>query len=401
MRNVLLYIFVAAIIFVSGTSLSSQTAEDTGPIKIEYRLNPPADQIRPDAETARLEILLSRNGKPLDGRVRVILDSPASNPLVSTDFPIVEGTRLLDTSGLTGEGKFALTYLFPIRGEYTLKVVAQETDAPAGQTAPVESTFRFDVSENTNEVMNFLSLIAALVFSGFISGAVLGRGGKYRALLMASAILFTSGISAHDPAKHAKKKAILSMPGNEPRDYARIEQDEFNLSLKVVPGQAFHDVMNGRPTPEVVAAHAGNNAGNEKKTARVGDLAYLVANFTHRGRPVQDATYELTFYHIEDEKDVFKTTFREIHGGFVWGQQFFDGAEHRIILKATPSTGGKPVELNMVLGVEGIQPPGLSVFKSMVLLLGAMALGMVPGYVLSFRLTRDPNAPANSEPAPA
>ena len=183
--------------------------------EIQYSLDPAADAIGPDEDTVRMQIRLSLNGQPVDGPVQVILDSPSSSLLVSTDFPIVEGTRLIDATGVTLNGQLSLTYLFPIRGEYNLRVIAPK-NAAAGY-GHTEKSFHFSINENPSEVGNFFLLLGVLILFGLGSGVVLARGSKQRALLLSSVILLTTGLSAHDPAKHKKSAA----PGDEPRERRR------------------------------------------------------------------------------------------------------------------------------------------------------------------------------------
>tara|TARA_B110000305_G_C19426671_1_gene633985 strand:- start:464 stop:1042 length:579 start_codon:yes stop_codon:yes gene_type:complete len=123
------------------------------------------------------------------------------------------------------------------------------------------------------------------------------------------------------------------------------------------------------------------------REAKVGDIASLQGSLTQNGKLLNDVQYNLSFYHLEDGKDVFRTSFISDSGEFSWGQQFFDGAEHKITLEAKPATGDsfKAVSVSMNIGVEGIQPPMRVIIKSMILLLTITFTAMVIGYFIAIK----------------
>lgn len=147
---------------------------------IQYNLDPAAEQIGPDVDVAGLNLSVrSKSGEALPARLHIRLDAPPKNRLVSTDFPIVEGTHLIDAQAATNTGEYRLRYLFPIRGEYTLTVTASPlTDASPDAWTPVTETFQFTLNENPGEVRNLLLLLAGLFVFGFVAGIILGRGAR-------------------------------------------------------------------------------------------------------------------------------------------------------------------------------------------------------------------------------
>src|SRR5687768_13436641 len=60
-------------------------------------------------------------------------------------------------------------------------------------------------------------------------------------------------------------------------------------------------------------------------TGRVTDMA---------GNMVRNVRFQLTSHHLEDDVDIFKTSFIAPDGLFVWGNQFWDGTEHEMIVTA-------------------------------------------------------------------
>lgn len=144
-----------------------------GDLKISYTTDKPANTIGPDEDVVKMTLTVRNDDKPVDAKLHIVLDSPEVNSVVSTDFPIVEGSRLFDATAVTENGKFEMSYLFPIRGEYKLNVTAETLGAEP--TAAAQS-FTFKLNENPGEVRNFYIMIASLIGFGLISGATLSIG---------------------------------------------------------------------------------------------------------------------------------------------------------------------------------------------------------------------------------
>ena len=166
-------------------------------------------------------------------------------------------------------------------------------------------------------------------------------------------------------------------------DSVVVSEGALQLSLRLVP-QSIIKTDDLR-----VGALKARKKGEKVLEARVGDLAFLIAELTLDGKAVKNVQYELSFHHIEDDKQVFRTIVSSEDGILNWGQQFFDGAEHKITLKARPLNMGafKPLKAEMVIAVEGLDPPSGVVIKSMAILLAICAAAMAVGYVFGFKMT--------------
>ncbi|NQZ58533.1 MAG: hypothetical protein HRT88_13840 [Lentisphaeraceae bacterium] len=190
---------------------------------------------------------------------------------------------------------------------------------------------------------------------------------KYLALIL---ILLSFSLYADEPSE----EIVAS-------DSVVISEGNLKLSLRLVPAAII------KSDDLVAGALTAQKEGEEILEARVGDLAFLIGELTRDGQAVSGVQFELLFHHIEDGKDVFKTVFASKDGKFNWGQQFFDGAEHKVVLKARPLTEGsfKPIKAEMVVGVEGLDPPSGVVIKSMAFLLIICAVAMIVGYFFGFK----------------
>ena len=102
-----------------------------------------------------------------EGWVAVRLDAPPSNWLFSTDFPVVEGSRLLEMRLPLINGKAEWRQVFPIRGDYRL---AAEFAGLAG--AKTDKVFSFHVHEKDQKWLGLGGFTLGLFITGVIAGRV-------------------------------------------------------------------------------------------------------------------------------------------------------------------------------------------------------------------------------------
>lgn len=181
------------------------------------------------------------------------------------------------------------------------------------------------------------------------------------------------------------------------RDHITAEKNGYQLSLRLVPRSALDSQASAQQLAELAPGAAKSPAG-ETYQAQVGDLAFLLAEFSQAGKPAQPVVFKMKFRHLEDDKEVFAVSLISADGKMNWGQQFFDGAEHSITLVAEPLEPGtfEPLAVEMTIAVTGIQPPVPVVIRSLMLLLIITALAMIIGYVLSFLLKKNNPSPKDS-----
>ncbi|MCM8532585.1 MAG: hypothetical protein NE330_15575, partial [Lentisphaeraceae bacterium] len=142
---------------------------------VNFSTEPPLSEIGPDVTVAKMIFSLTEKGDAVDGLLSITLDSPQKNTGLSTDFPIVEGTRLIETQVQTKNGKFEMSYLFPIRGDYKM-TVRSKVDGKE-----YTEVLDFKLNENPHEVAKFGILLLSLLVFGLISGVVIGRGATLKA----------------------------------------------------------------------------------------------------------------------------------------------------------------------------------------------------------------------------
>lgn len=118
-------------------------------------------------------------GNPIrNANLHLQLFTPPRNPWLTTDFPIVEGTKLLDLEAIAPNGVLQFQQMLPIRGQYRLQVGV--TPIAANAFAPFEQTLMLPVSENPVKYRSFAILAAIVLAAGFAGGWVIGGQQKIR-----------------------------------------------------------------------------------------------------------------------------------------------------------------------------------------------------------------------------
>lgn len=187
-------------------------------------------------------------------------------------------------------------------------------------------------------------------------------------------------ILAHEEENHGEVEFV---------DNVSVEKDGYRLSLRLVPQSVLRVAAKSASMAEV-AFKAAPSSSTRTYVAQVGDLAFLIAEFTKDGQAVQNVRYKMKFHHIEDNKNVFSVSLISLDGKMNWGQQFFDGAIHTVFLEVEPIEPGAfvPVKMQMNIGVVGIQPPAAVVIRSIILLVLVAALAMAGAYILTYYFAR-------------
>ncbi|MGQ4808435.1 hypothetical protein NKDENANG_01817 [Candidatus Entotheonellaceae bacterium PAL068K] len=338
--------------WVWGLTASMGHAEAAA-MAVNVTTTPLPHAIRPDADYARVTLHVLWHGQPLPaGHLQVDVASPPRASILSTDFPMVEGTPLLSLASDVRDGVLTFDYVFPVRGTYAFDLTV--SPVPGGVAFPITTVRKtIHVRENPAEVRNGWFLVIGLFLLGGLSGVLFGRSAAARDALQSAAILALAvGLGNAVPAV-----------GNA---------DEAAPGQYVAPGDAGW-LLTVRPTPP---------------RATVGHLVQFDIVLSKDGTVFPDATQmTLLIHHVEDDNAVFHTTTRARHGRAAQSFQFFDGAPHTVSVTAQPadSKAGAALRVAFAMHVEGRQPPMAVKLRTLVLLLGVLGVGMVAGFCLSGR----------------
>jgi hypothetical protein len=353
--------------FFLGSAGLSQASQPT----VHLTTEPSLDRLLPfEAEASTLPTpvhlalqAIDAAGQPLqNSQIHLKITTPSHNPWLTTDFPIVEETELLDITASAPQGKLQLQQMLPIRGNYQIQV--EVTPTKVNQFTPFQQTRTLPVRENWVKYRNFGILAAILLAAGLGGGLVIGGQQKIRpgeiapyrvrillsgAAIVAIAALLAINLNNLGSESHAE---IADTPNSLP------SLSQQNLQLQI--------------------------AGDTQAT--VGQLATLVAQVKDvAGQPVSDVFLNVTVTSLESGWTALAyqgTPDRD--GKLTWRQQFFDGAPHQVAVEVLPqpqsSRQFRPFQVTKAIEVMGVAPPLLmrliTLFYLTVFLLIGLAMGL-------------------------
>ncbi|PSF37643.1 hypothetical protein C7H19_08800 [Aphanothece hegewaldii CCALA 016] len=309
---------------------------------------------------------LDAKGKPLqNARYRLQILTPPPTPWFTTDFPIVEGTKLLDISGDAPTGELQIQQVFPIRGNYQLQ--ASVTPIVENAFTPIEQTLTLTIPENPLKWRYFPIVLGILLAIGFVGGWVIGdhQKSQYGEIAPRRVRMLLSGVTV---------SAIVVL-------------FFFNISAELAQAQ-----MDGM-TAETTLTDNGLIQSQGMKleltgdsNTSVGQMASLQVKLTdsQTNLPVTDAVFDIKATASENNWVAFAYQgIPDNQGLLAWQQQFFDGAPHQIEVKVSPKMDGnrqfQPFQVTKNIEVEGIAPPLFVRFVGLFYFTGILSLGLVLG----------------------
>ncbi len=340
---------------------------------IQLTTSPPVGQFYPfeaEATTPQSPTVLTFLAQNPAGELlvnslfKVQIFTPFSNPFLSTDFPIVEGTKLLELNAIAPEGKLQFQQMLPIRGKY--KLLVNVSPIVANQFSPIEQTLTLDVPENPVKYRNYAILIGVLLAVGIGGGWVMGKQplpqrGEIApvrvrlllsgAVLIAIASLLVVNVSAEVSQSHEHSHL-------EPVETAVIDNSVLQVQI------------------------------SGDKHATVGRLADLQVSAIDpkTNQPVTDVVFKLKTTQLENNWVAFAYQgIPEATGKFKWQQQFFDGAPHKLEVEVVPNPTAnrqfQPVVATEEIEVDGVAPPLLTRLTGLGYLIATVVVGLVIGLI--------------------
>jgi hypothetical protein len=289
-------------------------------LNIYFKTTPRSELLRPFYDPVDLSLLITgADGKPVEqGIVDIRLDAPKPGRFFSTDFPLVEGTRLTEMRLRLRQGRAVWKSLLPIRGEYHLAVDGLTND---GRKA--SATFTFKVRESGVKWLTLSGFSIGLFFLGFIAGRLFT--GKIAGVgLFATVFLLVSPSVAG--AQEDNRAAVLKI---EPATIGR-------LSL----------------------------------------VRWYLTNAAPSDKP--NALLSLTIKHLEKDKIAFAVERLPVAGEFLLKFHFPDGARYRVTANAQ-IVGGSLIRNEQVVEVTGVEPPARAMVPALALFVAIIALGLGVG----------------------
>lgn len=321
LKNLLASIFFAAIVVLSAVAGAEE-------FNIYLKTSPPSQHLRPFYDPGSLSVLVtSADGKPIpQGWAEVRIEAPEPGGFFSTDFPLLEGTRLLEMRLPLRRGRAEWKYLFPIRGEYRVSL-----DVVTAEGKKASKVFPIEIREHRSK-WYFLGLFTLALFA---LGVMAGR-------------IFTQA----SPMGKSKVAGCLLL----------------SMSGWVLPAT-------------LLAQETGTGTyfgWLEIDPATVGKPVGVHWRLEGAGRVEPAALLTLTIAHLEKGKTVFSIERLPSAGEFSMNFQFTDGAEYRVTAIAELQ-GRQPIRTERYISVSGVEPPATAMIPAMGFFLAVIAAGLGVG----------------------
>jgi hypothetical protein len=315
LKIICVFLNVALVFFFTASA-------DCQDLSVKFHTEPLPAQIGPFEEAVKFSLVVNDNtGKPVErGEIAIALDAPSASSFLSTDFPLIQGTRLLEMRLPLTEGQSEWRQLLPIRGVYRLAIAVS-----AGDGRVAQKNFELTVAENWQKWLWLGLFCAALFLVGFVAGRVFTGSRRAKAMLLIGLALICRQVAA-------------------PHEAARAAQGE---------------------TP---------TAALDIEPATVGKLTRVRWHGISPGSKLQS----LAIIHLEKHKTVLALEKLAIEKEFSFSFHFPDGAQYLIQTAAeTPDSGQERAEQR--ISVAGIEPSLGTQMPSLILFLTVIALGLGAG----------------------
>lgn len=389
-----MYVLISAICLMGTVLLGWVGFSQSPQPSVRLTMNPPIDQVRP-LEAEATEALGTGSYKPpvqlslqavnaqgqalQDARIHLQIFTSPKHPWFTTDFPIVEGTKLLDIEGNAPNGQLQIQQTLPIRGTYQLLVNVTPTSPNA--FAPIQQTLTLAVPENEAKYRNFGILAVILLAAGLGGGWIIGgrqptQPGEIApqrvrlllsgAIVVAIVALLYVNISAEFAQSH------LSMAMSHETEEAPKSSQPSKLQAQGIEMQLSGDTSAtvGQPTNLQVSVV-------DAKTQQ----------------PITDVVLKVTTTQLENNWVAFAYQGTPDRAGkLVWQQEFFDGAPHSIEVEVAPQANStrkfQPFQVAEDIPVEGVAPPLHVRLISLTYMTGIVGVGLLLGLWLQRRRTQ-------------
>jgi len=314
------------LLLFSSLVLSGSKAVANNDFNVNMVTTPTAKSIGPVADLVHTTLTVKDSNRTIvpNAYLKLHIHSPKGNKILSTDFPWVENTHLMEYEGYLNNGTLVFDYIYPIRGKYRIDVQAGLTPNALSD----KQSLSLSVNENPVELKNLLIFIAILLAFGITAGFIIGRGvpskkAAFTSLAMMMTLALTFGRIPNVYANHPSHQNAANVPAFT----ERASNAGIDLDFTMNPGAGKVGMLN-----ELTL------------TARDVD-----------GQLIPNTNFDVKLWHIEDDKPVFSTNLFGKNGQANINFQFFDGAEHEVRVVAQNYIG--EVSLARIVEVEGIQPP--------------------------------------------
>ncbi len=349
---------------------------------VRLTTNPPVSQILPfeaEATTPLSPVQMTlqavdRGGQPLENaKISLKILTPAKNPWFTTDFPIVEGTTLLEMEAIAPKGELQIQQMLPIRGTY--KLLVNVTPVLENTFTPIEQTLTLPVPESWLKYRNFAILAMILLIMGLVGGWVIGGQQPLEAgeivpqrvrLLLSGVIVIAIAALLFVNISAEIAQSEMSMPMSHMTQPVSLANNSGIVQSQGLQAQLLGDVQ-----------------------ATVGKPASLKVKVidTQTNQPATDVIMHVKTTQLENNWLAFATSgIADTRGQLAWQQQFFDGAPHKIEVEIAPQANAvrqfQPFQVEREIEVEGVAPPLTVRLLVLAYLTAIVAVGLAIALIL-------------------
>ncbi len=350
-------------IAVSGLVWWSNLSPVVSSPTVQLQTEPPLEAVIADETVVKFQLqAVDIDQQPLsNANIQLRLLTPAKTPWLTSDFPIVEGTELLNLQTVSPQGSLEFEQVLPIRGNYRLQVAVRPE--VAGTFGEFDQSLTFTVPENGVRYRNLAILAVILLSVGLGSGWILAgeqtvnereiAPQPVRMLLsgltmVAIAVLLLVNISAEVAAFNNQTESLLDTSP------AIVENETMQLEL-------------------------------------LGDTQAVVGNLATFGVKVSNPTtgeaiteVDVSIQSVALESDAVMFAYQgtpDPVGKLIWKEQFFDGAPHQVRATVTPfDESSESLQVAQEIDVQGIAPPLLVRFISLFYFTLIFIVGLIAGF---------------------
>jgi len=289
-----------------------------GAESINVDISPKLNIIRPQKDLVNLRVAVARGTEgPVDLSLRLL--APPRGGIFTTDFPLVEGTKLIEMVVRLPDGRLDWSYAFPIRGTYRLELKAVDA---AGSS--VERTMLLEVSESWTKwsfLLGFLVLLFAL-------GLVAGRLFSGQPALNSCLLVTLFGVLALARVGHAT---------------------ELTSKLAV-------------------------------SSPRVGSLSTIRWSIAGESLPrTQGGLLTISITQLEKEQALLRLNKLPIQGQFEFAYQFTDASDHLVDATVVLESGGESVRTRERVQVTSPDPSPMDRLRPVLASLLVVTAGLITG----------------------
>lgn len=346
---------------------------------VQLMTDPPVSQILPfeaEATTPQVPVKLSLRavdslGQPLKkAKFKLTILTPPKNPWLTTDFPLVEGTKLLEMDTVVPQDELQIEQMLPIRGTYQLLV--HVTPTLESTFTPIQQRLTLSVPENRLKYRNFAILAVILLMTGLLGGWVMGGQQVLQVgeIVPQRVQLLLSGVIVMAIA------ALLFI-----NIQAEIAHSEMSMPMSHHTHSVSSVNNSGTVQSQGLEAQLLGDAH-----AIVGQPASLAAKIidTQTNQPKTDVILRVKTTQLEDNWVAFAYSgIPDTTGQLSWQQQFFDGVPHQVTVEVSPQPNAEqqfePFQVQREIDVDGVAPPLFVRLLALAYFTGILVIGLAIG----------------------